>query len=164
MSIDGTGRPSSGTSVTAMKGPSRRRMAGVTLIELMMVVVVVAILGVIAVPSYRQYTIRAHRTEAKAALLRLQANQERWYLQHNTYTDDPEALGFPGDLSENGVYALTIVPHERGLTEGYTATATPAPGGGRNGVSMTDDAECASFSVDAQGVKSASPDPRGRCW
>ncbi|MFS8609756.1 MAG: prepilin-type N-terminal cleavage/methylation domain-containing protein, partial [Gammaproteobacteria bacterium] len=110
-----------------------RRAAGITLLELMIVVVVVAILGVLALPSYRKYTMRAHRTEAKFALLRLQTQQERWYLQHNTYTDDPEALGFAGDLSENGVYTLTIVPHEKGLVEGYTATATPTPGGGRNG-------------------------------
>lgn len=163
MSIDGTGEPPRPTPLTGEQRV-RRRMAGVTLIELMIVVVVIGILGLIAVPSYRQYTLRAHRTEAKAALLRLQANQERWYLQHNTYTDDPEALGFAGDLSENGVYTLTIVPHEKGLVEGYTATATPTPGGGRNGVSMTDDAECASFSVTSQGLKSASPDPRDRCW
>jgi len=137
-------------------------MAGITLIELMIVVVVVAILGMIAVPSYRQYTMRAHRTEAKTALLRLQANQERWYLQNNTYTDDPEALGFAGDLTENGVYTLSITSAD--LTEGYTATATPTAGGGTNGVSMTSDTECASFTVDSQGRKSASPDPNARCW
>src|SRR5690606_28939835 len=103
--------------------------------------------------------------EAKAALLRLQANQERWYLQHNTYTDDPEALGFADGRSENGVYTLTIVPEgANGLVDGYRATATPTPGGGRNGVSMIDDTECASFTVNAQGLKSASPDPHGRCW
>jgi len=137
-------------------------MGGVTLIELMIVVVVIAILGIIALPSYRQYTMRAHRTEAKSALLRLQANQERWFLQNNTYTDDPEALGFASDRSENGVYTLTIVSAD--LTEGYTATATPTAGGGTNGVSMTGDAECTSFTVDSQGRKSAAPDPNGRCW
>lgn len=143
---------------------SVRRMRGMTLIELMIVVVVIAILGVIAIPSYRQYTMRAHRTEAKSALLRLQANQERWYLQNNTYSDDPEALGFPGDRTENGVYTLTITPGPGGLTLGYTATATPTAGGGTNGVRMTDDTECASFTVSSDGLKTASPDPNGRCW
>ena len=141
---------------------SRRRMAGVTLIELMIVVVVVAILGMIAVPSYRQYTMRANRTEAKTALLRLQANQERWYLQNNTYTNDPEVLGFTGDKTENGVYTLAITSGD--LTEGYTATATPTAGGGTNGVSMTGDGECATFTITSQGLKSASPDSNGRCW
>ena len=141
-----------------------RRVAGITLIELMIVVVVVAILGLIAVPSYRKYTIRAHRTEAKSALLRLQTNQERWYLQHNTYTDDPEAIGFPGGLSENGVYTLSIEPAEEGLSFGYIATAKPRPEGGANGVTMTDDDECAEFSITSDGLRSAAPDPRGRCW
>ena len=159
MSIDG----SSGLPGMS-RPPAHRRMSGVTLIELMIVVVVIAILGMIAVPSYRQYTMRAHRTEAKTALLRLQANQERWYLQNNTYTDDPEALGFADDRTENGVYALSIAANAGGLAEGYTATATPTAGGGTNGVRMTDDAECASFTVTSEGLKSASPDPNGRCW
>ena len=140
-----------------------RKAAGVTLIELMIVVVVIAILGVIAVPNYREYMKRTHRTEAKSALLRIQTNQERWYLQHNTYTDDPDDLGFPGGVSENGVYTLAITTAD-GLTQDYTATAAPAAGGGRNGVRMEDDTECAEFSIDSRGVRAASPDPRGRCW
>ena len=51
-----------------MKRPiHRRRMAGVTLLELMIVVVVIAVLGAVAIPSYREYTRRAHRAEAKGA-------------------------------------------------------------------------------------------------
>lgn len=143
---------------------SPRRMAGVTLIELMIAVVVISILAMIAVPSYRQYTQRAHRTEAKTALLQLQSNQERWYLQNNTYTADPASLGFSANRSENGVYTLSITAAAGGLTEGYVATAVPTAGGGTNGVSMTDDAECALFRITSQGLKTASPDPNGRCW
>lgn len=146
-------------------GPvGRRRVLGVTLIEVMIVVVVVAILGLIAVPSYRQYTIRAQRTEAKSALLELQTNQERWYLQNNAYTDDPEDLGFTGSLTENGVYTIDVRPGPGGLAQGYIATATPTSGGGSNGVDMSDDDECAQFSIDSEGRREASPDPRGRCW
>lgn len=147
-----------------MSTEPQHRILGITLIELMIVVVVIAILGVIAMPSYRQYTIRAHRTEAKSALLRLQVNQERWYLQHNTYTDDPEVLGFADSLSENGVYALSIVAHSDGLAHGYAAVARPNPAGGTHGVRMTDDTECTEFRLSSEGVKSASPDPAGRCW
>ncbi len=69
----------------------RRHHRGVTLVELLIVIVIIAILGLIAVPSYRQYSMRAQRTEAKTALLRLAANQERFYLQNNTYTNDTVA-------------------------------------------------------------------------
>ncbi|NIW24708.1 MAG: hypothetical protein GWN29_09170, partial [Gammaproteobacteria bacterium] len=37
----------------------------------MIVVVIIAVLGMVALPSYRQYSIRAQRTEAKTALLML---------------------------------------------------------------------------------------------
>lgn len=146
-------------------GPTpRRRAAGVTLVELMVTVVIVAILGTIAVPSYLNYTRRAHRTEAKSALLQLQTNQERWYLANHTYTDDPEKLGFVSDRTENGVYTLTITASGGSLTLGYEATATPTSGGGTNGVDMSGDAECASFTIASDGTRSASPDTYGRCW
>jgi type IV pilus assembly protein PilE len=141
----------------------RRRDGGVTLIELMIVVVVIGILGVIAVPSYREYMKRTYRTEAKSALLQIQTNQERWYLQHNSFTDDLADLGFAGGLSEKGVYELSVTT-TAGLTLDYTASAAPATGGGSNGVRMADDDECAQFSIDSRGVRTASPDPRGRCW
>ena len=54
---------------------AKRRQQGVTLLELMAVVMVIGVLGAIAIPSYRQYTMRAQRTEAKTALLQLATNQ-----------------------------------------------------------------------------------------
>ena len=63
----------------------RRRSAGFSLIELLVVVTIIGILGMIAVPSYRAYTMRAHRTEAKTALLQIATSQERYYIQNNSY-------------------------------------------------------------------------------
>lgn len=136
-------------------------MSGVTLLELMVVVVVVGILAAIAVPSYRQYTMRTHRVEAKSALLQLAANQERFYLQNNTYTTDLAALGFSGGATENRVYTLAIAAAN---TTTFTATATPTPGGGTNGVNQAADVDCASFTINAQGIRTAAPDPAGNCW
>ncbi len=139
----------------------RRRSQGVTLLELMIVAAVVGILAIVAVPSYRQYTIRAHRTEAKTALMRLATNQERFYLQNNTYTDDLVALGFVGGVSDQGVYTLAVPVAD---TDTFQANAVPTPGGGTNGTSQVADVECASFSINAQGVRAAAPDPNTVCW
>jgi len=142
------------------KRPSK--MAGVTLIELMTVTMVIGILAIIAVPSYRQYSMRAQRADAKTALLRLAANQERFYLQNRRYGGtadlaDP-VLGFTTPLSEKGAYAITV-PVANATT--YTATATVAAGGSIN---QTADVECQTFSITAQGVRTATPDPQQRCW
>lgn len=134
---------------------------GFTLIELMAVLVIVGILGAVAVPTYRQYVIRAHRSEAKTALLRLSANQERHHLQHNTYTDDLTALGFGAGVSENGIYTLSV-PLADAIT--YQAVAVPTPGGGPNGTDMSQDLACARFTVDAAGQRRAFPDLDGNCW
>ncbi len=139
----------------------RNQSQGVTLLELMIVVVVVGILSIIAVPSYRQYSIRAHRTEAKTALLRLATNQERFYLQNNTYTTNLVALGFPTGVSGEGVYTLAVPVADANT---YQATAVPTPGGGPNGRSQEDDADCTQFSINAQGVRGATPDPDSKCW
>ena len=138
--------------------PARSTMLGVTLLELMAVVMVIGILGMIAIPSYRQYTIRAHRADAKTALLRLQANQERFYLQNRIYSGDPVALGFTDSNSERGAYALTIT----GATvTGYLATATPRAGGAFD---QRNDAQCTTFTINAQGVRDATGSAAATCW
>ncbi len=129
-----------------------------TLLELMAVVMVIGILGMIAIPSYRQYVMRAQRTEAKTALMRLQTNQERFYLTNRTYSGDPVVLGFAGSITERGTYAITITGAD---AAGYLATATPRAGGAYD---MTNDTQCATFSINAQSVRTATGTTAATCW
>lgn len=129
---------------------------GVTLIELMIVIIVVAVLASIAIPSYRQYVLRSHRTEAKAALMNVAAAQEKFYLQNNTYTEaledaPPAGLGIPG-TTENGYYTITI---DAGA-DAASFTARAAPAGGQ-----AQDTKCVSFTIDQAGTKTATND---ECW
>ena len=133
------------------------KSAGMTLIELMIVVAIVALLASIAVPSYRQYVLRANRTEATTALLQLAAAQEKFYLQNNTYAtndliDDapPAGLGLSATTAR-GYYTLAI---GGGDAAGFTATAT-ATG------SQAIDSTCASFTINQSGAKSATSSD---CW
>ena len=89
------------------------------------------------------------------------AQQERFYLQNNTYTNNLAALGFAGGVSERGVYTLAITVAN---ATAFTAQATPTPGGGFNGVNQTVDAECTSFTINQQGIRTAAPNPNNRCW
>ncbi|MGN6091474.1 MAG: type IV pilin protein [Luteibacter jiangsuensis] len=60
---------------------------GFTLIELVIVVLIVAILAAVAIPSYRKYVIRSHRVDAQAALIDVAAREERYFYSKNAYTD-----------------------------------------------------------------------------
>jgi type IV pilus assembly protein PilE len=140
-------------------------MLGVTLLELLAVITIIGILGAIAVPGYRQYVLRAQRTEAKTALLQLATNQERFYLANRTYgsvlqLQNANLLAGSGGnaFSERGLYQITIASPDR-VT--YTATATPVAGGA---VDMREDTRCATFSITAQGLRTATGSDAANCW
>lgn len=61
------------------------RQRGFTLIEVMIVVAIVAILSMIAIPSYRDYIIRGQLTEATTALQSYRAMMERYFQDNRTY-------------------------------------------------------------------------------
>lgn len=133
---------------------ARRRMAGVTLIELMMVLVIVAILGAVAIPSYRQYSMRANRTEAQSALLQLATNQERYYTQNgNSFTSVLADINMDA-TTRNGYYQLRVTAADAARFEAVaTAIGT-----------MAADADCQTFTITSDGERTAAPDPKGDCW
>lgn len=129
---------------------SNRSQLGVTLIELMIVVAIVAILSAIAYPSYRQFIVRTNRSEAKIALLSVQVAEEKWYLQHSTYTGTLSDLGVAA-TTPKGNYAISM----SGISAtGYTATATPAGG-------QTDDTTCGTYTINQSGDKTPTS---AECW
>jgi type IV pilus assembly protein PilE len=58
---------------------------GLTLIELLMVIVIVGVLAAIAVPMYSGYMQRARRADAKTALEQVRAAQEMWRAEKGSY-------------------------------------------------------------------------------
>lgn len=144
-----------------------RSQRGITLIELMVVVAIVAILASIAVPAYREYVLRANRTEARAALLALATAQEKFYLQCNSYaanlstsaTDCDDSNLQLSDESERGFYTIAITS---GDAQGWTATATPS------GLPQSKDLKCQEFQLSSTGLKSAEnsggSDNSLECW
>jgi len=61
---------------------------GITLIELLIVIVIVGILAAIAVPLYTGYMQRARRVDAKTALEQVRAAQEMFRAERGRYAND----------------------------------------------------------------------------
>lgn len=138
------------------------KAAGFTLIEVIVAMAIVAILAMIAIPAYQEHVQRAHRVDATAALLRIQNQQEKYYLDNNSYTDQLSELGITS--TKNGYYTLALTDAtEAELVAGYVATATATSTGPQHA-----DTECRTFSINANGVKTAKDadgnDNTGACW
>lgn len=131
----------------------RKKMAGITLLELMIVVVIVAMLAALSYPNYREYVARAKRNEAKAALLKCATNQEKLYLQNQSFTTDLSLLGFASNKTDSGTYQVAVTGAN--LASNFTCTATY----------QRDDDEkdkCLTFTIDGSGTKTSAP--YTDCW
>jgi type IV pilus assembly protein PilE len=144
---------------------ARRPQRGFTLVELMVVVAIVAILASISVASYRRYVLRANRTEARIALLSIQAGQEKFFLQNNTYATDiatliadpPAGLGLnltAGGVTPSGLYTVSFAV---ATPTQYTVRAAPTAGS-----SQAKDTDCPLFTITDAGLR--TPVDSSGCW
>ncbi len=79
-----------------MRGMSRSR--GMTLIELMIVVVIVGVLSVLAVTGYRKYTLQARNAEAHNFLGVIRASQEAYYQAFGRYCGTVAEQVWPAEM------------------------------------------------------------------
>lgn len=145
----------------------KEKQRGVSLLELMIVVVIVAILSSIAYPSYTRYIVNSKRTAATSALLQIADRQQQFYMDNKSYTDDLTNLGFganPFVVADDGrstvagdqdaVYTISL---SNVATTTYTITATPLHS------QLTRDTKCGNLILDQTGSRSASTGDDG-CW
>ena len=147
---------------------SKQHQRGVTLIELVVVMIIVGILAAVAIPSYRNYVLRSQRSDAKDALLVLATQEEKHYLQCNAYAATIAAATncAAGELqgtatSKNGWYQLVAAAPNPAT--GFSVTATAIAG-----QNQFQDTACRTFSVDQAGVRQADDsggaDNTAECW
>jgi type IV pilus assembly protein PilE len=104
---------------------SRNLQSGVTLIELMITVVIVALLAAIAYPSYQLQVRQSRRAAAEAFLMDVASRQQQRFVDVRSYAAALSDLGVttPSDL--RSYYTVTVGPPPVGVPMGFTLTATP---------------------------------------
>lgn len=139
----------------------RRKVAGFTLLELMITVAVVAILATIAYASYQDQVVKSRRAAGAACLQERAQFMERFYTSNLSYLD---SAGSAPDIAQCD---NEVSPHYQiGLAAGTTArafTLQAVPQGGQ----ASSDTKCATLTLNQQGVRgatgSASATPQD-CW
>lgn len=84
-----------------------KKHAGFSLIEILIVLVILSVLAVALLPTYNQYVLKSHRSEAIQALAAYQVLEEKYRVTHATY-GSLEELGASNTSLPNGYYTLSI--------------------------------------------------------
>jgi general secretion pathway protein G len=74
----------------------RGRLAGFTIIEIMLVVALIAVLAAIALPSYQSYRERVRTAQATIDIKAIDAAIQTFRLNNGTLPDDLGAVGYGG--------------------------------------------------------------------
>jgi type IV pilus assembly protein PilE len=128
---------------------TRRRSAGITLVETALVVAIVGLTATMAFPSFQQQLAQARRAEAAAAIQRLQLAQESFAAHHGAYALRLESLHGLGERPR--YHRLTL------QTSGHSSYAVQAE-------SLTNSEDrCASLTLHVREGK-ASYGPEAACW
>jgi len=129
---------------------------GFTLVELLIVLVIVAILTAIAVPSYNAYIERGRRAEGRAALEQAAQMLERLYTRTNSYSTTLADAGIPA-TSSSGRYTLSVAAMAGGvIATSYVITATPTG---------WTDPHCGNLTLDSVGQRGRTgTSPVTECW
>ena len=126
---------------------------GLTLIEIMVVIAVLAILSTIAIPLYSNQTTKARRSDATGALSRAALEMESCRLQLLTYTGCA-----PTTTTDSGFYTIGVTILNGGT--GYLLTATPVVGR-----AQASDSGCGNLTLSSAGVKGSNGSSSiSVCW
>ena len=125
---------------------------GFSLIELMIVVAIVGILASIAYPAYISSILKGRRAQARAAVMELLQQQERYLTQQNTYLIFSNSSGTT--LPATAATTFKVFAGDNTTNASYWLSADQCPDGSGGTLNIID---CVRVSATPVPV---SPDPR----
>jgi type IV pilus assembly protein PilE len=134
-------------------------MRGITLIELMVVVVIIGILVSIAYPGYQAQIQKSRRATGKAVLLDTAQRLERCFTRYNAYDDDE--CDIATSIEDNTVFAeggWYLVTDEDPGPSTFRLVATPQ---GQH----ANDTQCANLTLNQRGEQDVTGTAAADlCW
>ena len=132
------------------------RAAGFTLVEVSVVTAIVGLLAVTGWPALSDHLTRARRSDAVAALTKVQIAQEAFHANHGLYSGQLSSLvGASAITSPEGLYAIVLRSDGPARYEALATARADGP--------MAGDAACAVMKLRVQdGQPEFGPTPR--CW
>jgi type IV pilus assembly protein PilE len=115
------------------QGGNMKKQRAFSLIELMIAIAIIAVLGMIAYPSYQSYLRKGHRAAAQTFMLDIASRQQQYLLDTRTYASDiPGVLKLAPSADLAGRYTFAVVP-AAGPPPSFVITATPVTGSSQDG-------------------------------
>ena len=144
------------------------KQRGVTLIEILIVMVILALIASFAYPSYMNYVVDTKRTAATSILLQVADRQQQFFMDNKRFANDLTNLGFANNplvIADDGrtmadaansqsTYTVTLA---NVTPTTYTITAAPLNS------QATRDTECGSLTLN-QALLKGSSGGGGDCW
>ena len=140
---------------------------GVTLLELMVVVVIIGIIAAIAYPSYTQFIVKSKRAASSSVLLQVADRQQQFFMDNKQYATKLSTLGFAADdfmINDDGTmvsasnsrrtYKITL---SGATATAFTVEAIPQL------VQASRDSDCGTMTLTSAGAKGQSGSG-DNCW
>ena len=126
-----------------------KNIQGVTLIELMIVILIVAVLGMVAYPSYQNSMIKTRRSDGISALLSSAQTLERCFTEYNKYNHANCSIQNSTSFnSSEGYYSISVTTTASTFSLSAAAQGAQAP-----------DASCTPIVLTHTGAKTPTD-----CW
>jgi type IV pilus assembly protein PilE len=131
---------------TSNEDTTLKKLRGFTLIELLIVIVIVAVLAAIALPSDQEHVRKTRRTQAKADMLEITQMLEREFTLNRSYAGFDTDSFKQSPRSGKAYYDITFEPEP--LDNTYRIIASPKD-------SQLQDTKCGELSLNHLGTKTA---------